>query len=73
MPVAASRLFATLTDHERAALISRHPGRIRMAVKIPQNQAAVEIHRIHFADQPTNDSPPAKPSPEAAADVATAD
>jgi hypothetical protein len=56
-PELASRIFADLNEHERAALISGHPGRIRMAVKIPYDPASVQIHQLHFADRPelTND------------------
>ena len=57
-PEVASRLFADLTDHERAALNSRHAGRIRMAVKIPQNSVTAQIHRLHFADRQAEQTQP---------------
>jgi hypothetical protein len=42
-----SGLYDEMTDDERAALISRHPGRIRVALKGPQYPELDDLDRVH--------------------------
>jgi hypothetical protein len=46
-PERASRLYADMTDDERAALVSRHPGRIRVALKAPEHPELDDLDRVH--------------------------
>jgi precorrin-6B methylase 1 len=46
-PERASRLYADMTDDERAALVSRHPGRIRVALKAPEHPELEDLDRVH--------------------------
>jgi precorrin-6B methylase 1 len=46
-PERSSRLHAEMTDDERAAIVSRHPGRIRVALKAPLHPELDDLDRVH--------------------------
>ena len=46
-PELASQIYADMTEDERKALLSRHPGRIRMALKAPEHPELDELDKLH--------------------------